>query len=56
MLDCKHAETPMIQNLKLSLNMDQTPANKERFQKLVEKLIYLSHTCSDIAFAVSVVS
>jgi hypothetical protein len=32
------------------------PANNERYKKLVGKLIYLSHTCLDIAYAVSIVS
>jgi hypothetical protein len=36
--------------------MDPNPANKERFQRLVGKLIYLSHIRPDIAFAVNVVS
>jgi hypothetical protein len=30
--------------------------NKERYQRLVGKLIYLSHTRPDIAYAVSIVS
>lgn len=32
------------------------PTNKGRYQRLVDKLIYLSHTRPDIAYAVSVVS
>ena len=32
------------------------PTNKERYQRLVGKLIYLSHTHPDMAYAVSVMS
>ncbi|XP_022850776.1 uncharacterized protein LOC111372627 [Olea europaea var. sylvestris] len=56
MLECKLADTPITQNLKLSECSDQVPMNKGRYQKLVGKLIYLSHTRPDIAYAVSVVS
>lgn len=44
MLACKLAATPMEQNHKLGENLDQIPTHKERYQKLVGKLIYLSHT------------
>ena len=56
MLDCKPADTPMVQNCKLGEYPDQTPTNKEKYQRLVGRLIYLSHTRPDIAHAVSVVS
>jgi Reverse transcriptase (RNA-dependent DNA polymerase) len=56
MLDCRPVDTPVVQNLKLGELQDQVPANKERYQRLVGKLIYLSHTRPDIAYAVSVVS
>jgi Reverse transcriptase (RNA-dependent DNA polymerase) len=56
MLECKPAENPMIQNQKMKMNSNQIPTDKERYQRLVEKLIYLSHTRPDIAYAVSVVS
>ncbi|XP_020417928.1 uncharacterized protein LOC109948653 [Prunus persica] len=36
--------------------MDQEPTNKEQYQRLVGRLIYLAHTRPDIAYAVSVVS
>ncbi|KAL5804478.1 hypothetical protein ACOSQ3_031278 [Xanthoceras sorbifolium] len=59
MLASKPTDTPMDQNHKLCEcpdHPDRTPANKERYQRLVGKLIYLSHTRPDIAYAVSVVS
>jgi hypothetical protein len=56
MLNCKPNDIPMIQNTKLEMNPNQVPTNKERYQRLVEKLIYLSHTQPDIAYAVGVVS
>ena len=56
MIDCKPADTPMVQNLKLDIDPDGKSENKERYQKLVGKLIYLSHSRPDIAYAVSLVS
>ncbi|XP_021801770.1 uncharacterized protein LOC110745920, partial [Prunus avium] len=56
MLDCKPIDTPSKQNHKLELYPDQVPIDKERYQRLVEKLNYLAHTRPDIAYAVSVVS
>ncbi|CAL8168114.1 unnamed protein product [Prunus armeniaca] len=56
MLDCKPADTPILQNHHLGEYPDQVPTNKERYQGLVGRLIYLLHTRPDIAYAVSVVS
>lgn len=56
MFDCKPADMPMMQNLKLIVDFNQTPTDKERYQMLARKLIYLSLTRPDIAFAVSIVS
>jgi len=56
MLDCKPADTPIVQNHKLGEHPSQIPMNERRYKRLVGKLIYLSHTCPDIAYAVSVVS
>ncbi|XP_048433397.1 secreted RxLR effector protein 161-like [Pyrus x bretschneideri] len=56
MADYKPIDTPMKQNHKLALYPDQVPSNKERYQRLVGRLIYLSHTYPDIAYAVSVMS
>jgi Reverse transcriptase (RNA-dependent DNA polymerase) len=56
LLDCKPVDTPVVQNQKLRTDPNQTPTDRERYQKLVGKLIYLSHTRPNIAYAVSVVS
>ncbi|BFG36682.1 hypothetical protein CerSpe_229560 [Prunus speciosa] len=56
MLDCKPIDTPSEQNHKLGIYPDQVPTDKERYQRLVGKLIYLAHTRPDIAYAVNIVS
>ncbi|XP_072089034.1 uncharacterized mitochondrial protein AtMg00240-like [Arachis hypogaea] len=43
-------------NHKLKIIEGATLADKERYQRLVEKLIYLSHTRPDIAYVVGIVS
>jgi hypothetical protein len=42
MLDFKLANTSRVQNLDLEEYTDQIPTNKQRYQWLVRKLIYLS--------------
>jgi hypothetical protein len=55
-LACKPMGSPIDPNHKLG-NVDEGAAvDKEMYQRLVGKLIYLSHTRPDIAFAVSVVT
>ncbi|KAL4036983.1 hypothetical protein IC575_000564 [Cucumis melo] len=56
MLGCRPADTPIEFNCKLGNSVDQVPVDKEQYQRLVGKLIYLSHTRHDISFVVSVVS
>lgn len=56
MLGCKPAETPMKPNAKLQPSKVEDVKNIERYQRLVGRLIYLSHTRPDIAFSVSMVS
>ncbi|CAN1319890.1 Retrovirus-related Pol polyprotein from transposon RE1, partial [Linum perenne] len=53
---CKPAETPMEANEKLRQSTGEEVKDKERYQRLVGRLIYLTHTRPDIAFAVSVVN
>ncbi|CAL2275786.1 unnamed protein product [Prunus armeniaca] len=56
MLDCKPADAPIVENHKLGVYVDQVPTNRERYQRLVGRLIYLSLTHPDITYAVSVAS
>ena len=43
-------------NCKLENSDDKVPVDKEQFQRLLGKLIYFSHTQSDVSFVVSFVS
>nr|CAN77894.1 hypothetical protein VITISV_026062 [Vitis vinifera] len=56
LLECKPMDTLIVQNHRLGEYSDQVSIDKVRYQRLVGKLIYLSHTCPDIAYAVSVSS
>ncbi|XP_022883644.1 uncharacterized protein LOC111400457 [Olea europaea var. sylvestris] len=56
MLGSKPADVPINLNHKLGDCLESTPVDSGRYQRLVGKLIYLSHTRPDIAFAVSVIS
>nr|CAD1835380.1 unnamed protein product [Ananas comosus var. bracteatus] len=56
MLGCKPADTPMEQNHKYFLCSSAVSTDKGRYQRLVGRLIYLTHTRPDIAYAVNVVS
>lgn len=56
MLDCNPAETPMMINHGLKIVDGAELADRSQYQRLVGKLIYLSHTRPDIAYAVGVIS
>ncbi|KAM2530612.1 hypothetical protein PS1_028457 [Malus domestica] len=56
MLACKPTETPIVQNHHLAIYPDQVLTNRERYQRLIGRVIYLSLMRPDIAYAVSVVS
>ena len=56
MLGCKPADTPIEQNQNLGEITEEPEVDRGRYQRLVGKLIYLSHTRPDIAYDVSVVS
>ena len=55
-LGCKPVETPIEQNHKLCEAAEDTMVDRESYQRLVGRLIYLPHTRSDMAYAVGVVS
>ena len=56
LLGCKPADTSIDPNKKSNRSEESSPADKGRYQRLVGRLIYLSHTRTDIAYSVSVVS
>ncbi|KAH9704751.1 hypothetical protein KPL70_011593 [Citrus sinensis] len=56
MLGCKPAETPIEPNVKLQPAEAENVKNKEHYQRLVRRLIYLSHTRPYISFSISMVS
>ena len=55
-LGCKPTETPIEPNHRLGEAHEDVAVDKGTYQRLVGRLIYLSHTRPDIAYAVSIVS
>ena len=53
---CQQANTPVEEGLKLCVETNQVPVDKGRYQRLVGRLMYLAHTRSDLAYALSIVS
>lgn len=56
MLGCKPATTPMDPVNKINVEESEQLTDKGRYQRLMGKLIYLSHTRPNITFAVGMVS
>lgn len=56
MSGCWPAETPTNANKKLGDVIHGTPVEVQQYQRLLSRLIYLSHTHPDIAFVVNMVS
>ncbi|RVW63213.1 Copia protein [Vitis vinifera] len=56
MLGCKPIDTPMDSQKKLGIEKESTPVDRGRYQRLVGRLIYLSHTRPDIGFAGNLVT
>lgn len=50
LLGCKAIKTFIEPNLNLHSTKTKNVVNKEQYQRLVGRLIYLSHTCSNIIF------
>ena len=56
MIVCKPVETPMAPNTKLEAQTEGTTIDQGMYQRLVGKLIYLTHTRHNISFDVSIVN
>lgn len=53
---CKPENTPIDPNIKLGSTEEDVAVDKGMYQRLVGKLVYLSHTKPDTGFAVNLVS
>uniref|UniRef100_A0A803LUX6 RNase H type-1 domain-containing protein n=1 Tax=Chenopodium quinoa TaxID=63459 RepID=A0A803LUX6_CHEQI len=56
MLNYKPADTPMVMNHGLQIIEGKKMVDQTRYQRLVGKILYLSHTRPDLAYAAGVVS
>ncbi|RVX02702.1 Retrovirus-related Pol polyprotein from transposon RE1 [Vitis vinifera] len=56
MSGCQPVNTPIKEGLKLCVEPNQVSTDKEKYHKLVGRLMYLAHTRPDLAYALSVVS
>ena len=56
MLEYKLTDTPITVNHSSSIRENQVLTDREKYQRLVGRVIYLSHTRLDIAYTVSVIN
>lgn len=56
MLGCRVIDTPIEQNHRTGADLEEGAVDRASYQRLVGRLIYLSHTRPDIAYAVGVAS
>ena len=56
MLGCKAVDTPIKPNHELGEVLEDSMVDKGSYQRLVGKIIYLTHTRSDITYVVGVVN
>lgn len=56
MLGSEPTNTPMASSCKVGMTEESSLVDEGRYQRVVEKLIYLSHTKPNIGFSISVVS
>ena len=53
---CQPVDTPVEEGLKLCVETNQVPVDKGRYERLVGRLMYLAHTKTDLAYALSIVN
>jgi hypothetical protein len=56
MLAYQLVDTLVEESLKLYVEFNQILTNKGRYQRLVGRLVYLAHTRSDLAYALSIIN
>lgn len=56
MLAYQLVDTLVKESLKLYVESNQILTNKGRYQRLVGRLVYLAHTRSDLAYALSIIN
>jgi hypothetical protein len=56
LIDCNASKTPLPAGLKLQRDTQTPPVDKTLYQRMIGKLIFLTHTRYDISYAVNLVS